>query len=164
MRVSVVTARRSARLAVVSLGAVAMLATPAGANGATVTRGEFQPFAAGAGSSIGGHAQMVRTGDGKTIVSIHVTGLEPGVTYASHVHAASCATGEADGHYMFGHPVGGGKGPAGDEIWPGPVTANPAGIANGRVVVDETPGSTALSVVVHRPGAAPNKIACADLG
>jgi hypothetical protein len=129
-----------------------------------VTRGDFAPFAVGAGLSISGHAQMIRTADGTTIVTIHVEGLQPGVTYDSHVHAAACGTGEADGHYNFGHAVSGGAGPLNGEIWPGPVTANGGGIANGRVVVGETAGPTAASVVVHRPGTAPNKIACADLG
>ena len=42
---------------------------------------------------------MVRNASGSTIVSLHVEGLTPGGTYASHVHAAPCAVGAADGHY-----------------------------------------------------------------
>lgn len=147
--------------AALALAAVAMSATSlAGAHGATVSRGEFHSFAAGAGLDIGGHAQMVRAGDGRTQVTIEVSGLEPGVSYAAHVHAAPCAVGEADGHYR--HDPAGGVTPP-NEIWPGPVTANAAGLASGRTVADFEAGPTAVSVVVHRPGPVPNKIACADL-
>ena len=135
--------------------------TAAAPSGATVTEGEFAPFAVGAGLDIDGEAHMVRTGDGRTIVQIVVRGLEPGVTYPSHVHAAPCGTGDADGHYMR-DPSGPVTPP--NEIWPGPITANAAGVATGHVVADFPAGPTAVSVVVHRPGAAPNKIACADLG
>ncbi len=148
----------SAALAL-GLGSAAS-SSPAGADGATVTNGDFHAFAAGAGLDIGGHAQMVRNGSGKTLVAIQITGLTPGVTYGSHVHAAPCATGEADGHYML-DPAGAATPP--NEIWPGPVTANSAGRANGKTVANFTAGPTAVSVVVHRPGPAPNKIACADL-
>jgi hypothetical protein len=133
---------------------------PVGAQGARVTRGEFQAFAVGTGLDIGGHAEMVRAADGHTQVTIYVSGLEPGVSYAAHVHAAPCGVGEADGHYQ--HDPGGAVTPP-NEIWPGPVTANAAGMANGRTVAEFEAGPTAVSVVVHRPGPAPNKIACADL-
>jgi hypothetical protein len=147
--------------AALALAAVATTATsPAGAHGATVTRGEFHSFAIGAGLDIGGHAQMVRADDGHTQVTIVLSGLEPGVTYAAHVHAAPCAVGEADGHYK--HDPAGAVTPP-NEIWPGPITANPAGMASGRTVADFQAGPTAVSVVVHRPGPVPNKIACADL-
>jgi hypothetical protein len=124
---------------------------------AQVTRGDFSSFN-GYGSTISGHAQMVRTADGKTIVSIHVEGLLPGTTYGSHVHAAACATGLADGHYRF-DPAGATSPP--NEIWPGPFTTNEAGIGNADTIADGTAGPTAVSVVVHAPGGA--KIACADL-
>jgi len=129
------------------------------AGGATVTRGDLNAFAAGTGQSITGHAQMVRTPDGRTIVTIHVEGLAPGVTYASHVHAAACGTGFADGHFKF-DPAGAAMPP--NEIWPGPFTTNEAGIGNANTIADGTAGPGAVSVVVHAPGGA--KIACADLG
>jgi hypothetical protein len=139
----------------------AMAATSAAdARGATVTRGEFHSFAVGAGLDIGGHARMVRAANGHTRVTIHVSGLEPGVTYAAHVHAAPCVVGEADGHYQH-DPAGGATPP--NEIWPGPITANKAGNARGQTVAQFEAGPAAVSVVVHRPGPAPNKIACADL-
>jgi hypothetical protein len=147
--------------AALALAAGAMAATSAaGAQGATVTRGEFHSFAVGTGLDIGGHAEMVRSADGHTQVTIHVSGLEPGVSYAAHVHAAPCAVGEADGHYQ--HDPAGGVTPP-NEIWPGPISANEAGMASGRTVAGFEAGPTAVSVVVHRPGPVPNKIACADL-
>lgn len=80
-------------------------------------------------------------------------------TEASHVHAAACATGLADGHYKF-NPAGAASPP--NEIWPGPFTANDAGIGDADTIAEGTAGPTAVSVVIHAPGGA--KIACADLG
>ena len=129
------------------------------AGGATVTRGDIRAFAAGAGLSITGRAQMVRTADGTTLVTVHVEGLLPGTTYASHVHAQPCGTSDADGHYRF-DPAGAATPP--NEIWPGPFTTNDAGIGNANTIAQGTAGPGAVSVVVHAPGGA--KIACADLG
>ncbi len=162
------TRTKSARWAgsIVVGAAILFAANPAGSSGgAEVTRGELTPFAAGAGGTVGGHAQMVRTGSGATIVSLHVSGLAPGGQYASHVHAAPCGVGAADGHYKL-DPAGPAVPP--NEIWLGgaPFEANAAGIANERAVADYTAGTNAVSVVVHDlslPSTA-NKIACADLG
>lgn len=127
------------------------------ADGALVTRGDMHAFAAGTGLDITGRAQMVRTADGKTIVTVHVTGLAPDTTYGAHVHQQACGVGDADGHYRF-DPTGPGVPP--NEIWPG-FTTNTAGIGNGKATVDRTAGPTAVSVVIHAPGGL--KIACADL-
>jgi hypothetical protein len=148
--------RRLTALLVGALAAAAFAPTVLAA-GATVTRGDFAAFAAGTGLSITGRAQMVRTADGRTTVSVHVEGLAADTTYGSHVHAAACAIGDADGHYKF-DPVGAASPP--NEIWPG-FTTNDAGVGNGNATVDRTAGATAVSVVVHAPGGA--KIACADL-
>ena len=127
------------------------------AGGATVTSGEFGAFATGVGLNITGRAQMVRTPDGKTIVSVHVEGLAGGTTYGSHVHQLPCGVSDADGHYK-NDPAGPAAPP--NEIWPG-FTTTAAGIGNGNATVDWIAGATAQSVVVHAPGGA--KIACADL-
>jgi hypothetical protein len=151
--------------AVVTLvGGIAVASVAAAGDGVTVTSGDFHTFAVGIdrGLHIDGHAQMVRTGAASSIVSIHVTGLVPGVTYGSHVHAAACATNAADGHYKFDGAVDGGATDAHNEIWPGPVTADGGGVANGHTKVGATAGSSAVSVVVHDADGA--KIACADLG
>ncbi len=153
----------------ITLGVTMALATgslPAqsGPNEAQVTNGELLPFAVGASGSTSGHAQMVRTASGATKVSLHVQGLVPGGAYASHVHAAPCAVGAADGHYKH-DPTGASTPP--NEIWPGdgPFVAGPSGNANINTVADFRAGTTAVSVVVHDlslPSTA-NKIACADL-
>ncbi len=133
------------------------LASTALAGGAAVTRGDIHAFATGLGQPITGRAEMIRTADGRTIVSVHVEGLAAGTTYGSHVHQLPCGTSDADGHYK-NDPAGPAAPP--NEIWPG-FTTNSAGIGNGRATVGWTAGSTAVSVVVHAPGGA--KIACADL-
>jgi hypothetical protein len=133
------------------------LVSSALASGATVTRGDVRPFATGAGLDLRGNAQMIRTADGKTIVTVHVEGLAPDTVYGSHVHQQACAVGEADGHYKF-DPTGPATPP--NEIWPG-FTTNAAGVGNGYARVDATAGAAAVSVVIHAPGGA--KLACADL-
>jgi hypothetical protein len=139
-------------------GALATAVAPAAlADSAVVTRGDLSAFVAGAGLPITGRAQMVRTADGKTTVTVHVEGLAPNTSYGAHVHQQPCAVGDADGHYRF-DPAGPAAPP--NEIWPG-FTTNDAGIGNGNATVDGTAGSNAVSVVVHAPGGA--KIACADL-
>jgi hypothetical protein len=125
--------------------------------GATVTRGEIHPFATGFGQPITGRAQMLRTPDGKTIVSVHVKGLAARTTYGAHVHQLPCGSSEADGHYK--HDPAGPAAPP-NEIWPG-FTTNAAGVGNGNASVQWTAGAAAVSVVIHAPGGA--KIACADL-
>lgn len=138
----------------------ALFVGTASAGGATVTRGDFSVFAAG--SSLGyedlaGHAQMIRTASGSTIVRVHVTGLQPDTTYGSHVHAAPCGVGDADGHYKD-DPNGPATPP--NELWPG-FTSDADGIGNGGDKASWTARETAVSVVVHAPGGA--KIGCADL-
>lgn len=145
--------------ALVALALAATFAPSALADGTLVTRGDFHAFAVGSGLPITGRAQMVRTADGRTIVGIHVEGLVAGTTYASHVHAAACGTSDANGHYRF-DPAGTATPP--NEIWPGPFTANAAGVGNSDTIAEGTAGPAAVSVVVHAPGGA--KIACADLG
>ncbi len=144
--------------AAVALAAVSATFAPSVlAANATVTRGDVTAFATAAGQPITGRAQMVRTADGKTTVSIRVEGLLPNTAYASHVHAAACAVGDANGHYKF-DPAGPALPP--NEIWPS-FTTNASGTGNGNATVDATAGAGAVSVVVHAPGGA--KIACADL-
>jgi hypothetical protein len=140
------------------LGAVVAV-LPATAAGARVTRGDFNEFSANTNLDIGGHAVMVRTADGRTIVTVHVTGLDAGVTYGSHVHKQACGTGFAGTHYQFVPSTT--FVPPPNEIWPGPFTANASGIGNSDTIAEGTAGSTAVSVVVHGPGG--TKIACADL-
>jgi superoxide dismutase, Cu-Zn family len=160
--------KNSARLIMASTvvaAGIMVAATSASSSGAQVTNGDLHPFAAGATGTVSGHAQMVRTSSGATTVSLHVEGLRPGGQYASHVHAAACAVGDADGHYKL-DPAGPATPP--NEIWPGdgPFVANDAGIANVNTQAAYTAGANAVAVVVHDlslPSTA-NKVACADLG
>ena len=74
----------------IGLTGTALAATAsAGPGPAIVTQGQLAPFAAGAGGSVSGHAQMVRNAAGSTIVSLHVEGLAPGGTYCI---ARACGT------------------------------------------------------------------------
>jgi hypothetical protein len=127
------------------------------AAGATVTSGPIHAFATSTDPGITGEAMMVRTADGKTIVSVRVEGLLPNTEYHAHVHKQACDNGLADGHYRF-DPEGPAAPP--NEIWPD-FTTNADGIGIGRAVVDATAGPAAMSVVVHTAAGA--KIACADL-
>ncbi len=138
-----------------------LLTLPALAGEARVTEGAFETYAAGPGLgyAVDGRAQMVRTADGKTIVTVHVTGLKPGVTYGAHVHNLPCGVNNGGGHYQ---QVVGGPVDAINEIWPG-FTANPAGIGSGRAANAFTARPEAQSVVIHDPTAANARIACADL-
>ena len=153
-------ARRTAVIIAVGAVASSLLVGTASADGATVTRGDFTAFAAGPSlgyEDLAGHARMIRTASGSTIVKVHVTGLQPATTYGSHVHAAACDVGEADGHYKD-DPDGPATPP--NELWPG-FTTDADGIGNGGDKAPWTARETAVSVVVHAPGGA--KIGCADL-
>jgi hypothetical protein len=146
-------------------GAVVSLGPAASAPGAEVTRGRFEPFAAGAALDISGHAQLVRDRNGTTLVRIHVEGLTPGGSYASHVHKQACENGDADGHFQQHGPSAGTTPP--NEIWPGdgPWTANPGGNASVGATVPYVANPDAVSAVVHDlslPSTA-NKVACANL-
>lgn len=142
--------------------AVAMMAVPAGARGARMTSGELNMFASGEALDydVSGFALMVR-GHARTIVVVVARGLEPGLSYGSHVHNQACSDGNAGGHYSFGRVVPGGE-LDGSEIWPGPFTARSNGFAVGRTTVGAVAGPDAVSVVIHAPTG--EKIACADLG
>lgn len=151
--------------ALAALSIAVSTGSAARATGAQVTRGTLHPFAAAITDptlaaeygDLSGHAQMVRTADGKTIVTVHVAGLLGNVAYPSHVHKAACADGAADGHYRF-DPSGPADGY--NEIWMS-FTSDPDGTGHGFAKADRTAGPQAISVVVHAPGGA--KIGCADL-
>ena len=165
MKLSLTRSHIGRSAAAAALTAIVLLQpSPAASSGSQVTRGRFAVFAAGVGDArfddLRGHAQMVRTAAGQTIVKVEVTGLVPGTSYPVHVHAAPCGVGAADGHFQFqpGGPVD-----DDNELWPG-FTTNPAGAGNGKAVAGRTAGEKAVSVVIHSPDRTPApKIACADL-
>ena len=143
------------------LVAIALPALAAGGSkvSGVVKRGNFRTFATGVdrGYQITGHARMTRTGDEKTIVSVHVTGLAVGTAYGSHVHNKACNDANGGGHYQ--NIVGGGVN-AVNEIWP-LFTTNEAGIGNGNAKNYFRARPEARSVVIHDTDGA--RIACADL-
>ena len=83
-----------------------------------------------------------------------VRGLEPGATYAAHVHNAPCsAANPGGGHYQ--NVPGAGAAPP-NELWLSStsdpmagITANPGGVAHGRGSADWIARPEAQSVVIH---------------
>lgn len=155
--------RRVLAAGVAAALAIAASGVPsAGASPGAVSGGRFNEYAAGPTlgyTDIAGRAVLVR-GTARTTAWVEVRGLVPGTTYGVHVHSGGCDN-PSSPHYFFAGPVPDGDGPGADEIWPGPVRANRAGIGRGRTVVGATAEGSAASVVVHAPAGA--RIACADL-
>jgi Cu/Zn superoxide dismutase len=161
---------------------VVAVAVAGGASAATKMRGTFTTVAAGVdmGLNIEGVAQITRTEDGTAVKAV-VRGLEPGRTYAAHLHSQSCSfidpvTGlpnPGGGHYKD-DPAGPSFPP--NELWLSStddpmagITADAGGVAVGRGTADWVARDTARSVVIHfiPPGGDTSggpKIACADLG
>lgn len=156
------TNRRAIAIRTMAVTAVAAMAIgvhgTAAAGETLVTEGEFAAFATSSDPAFTGHATMVRSADGKTIVTVSVRGLAPDTAYGSHVHAFPCGENFAGGHYK--HDLTGPASPP-NEIWPA-FTTNGAGVGNGKATAPWVARPDARSVVIHAPGGA--KIACADLG
>jgi hypothetical protein len=129
------------------------------ANGAQVTSGAFQTYAAGLerGYDITGFAQMVRTANKHTLTFIQVWGLAPYTTCPVHVHNLPCEINDGGGHYqdVVGSPVDNVN-----EIWPG-FTTNVVGHGIGYAANDFIARPEAQSVVIHDGDGA--RIACANL-
>ena len=165
---------RRVRGALLGLVALAAVVVPASRADAETTVGRFSTLPAGTtmGFDIRGVAILTRTASG-TSGRVVVTGLEPGVTYAAHLHAAACsAANPGGGHYQNDPPP-----PATppNELWFSStsdpfagVTANRVGVGVGRGSAEWVARSEAKAVVIHfiPPGgttAGGPKIACADL-
>ncbi|HEX9766197.1 MAG TPA: hypothetical protein VGA36_05505 [Nitriliruptorales bacterium] len=146
-------------MAIVLLAAFAAEATATSPS--DVVSGQVSEFA-DVNQDIGGHATLVRRADGTTFVTVHVDGLTPGGTYASHVHLQACDDNKAGGHYKH-DPAGDATPP--NELWPGngPFTATGGGTANVHATAPWIAGPSAMSVVVHDVDAGGAKVACADL-
>jgi hypothetical protein len=139
--------------------------------------GEFVPLpaASGVAPDVTGRAHLVRTGDGRTLLTVHLKGLAPGATYGVHLHNAPCSAANPGGAHYRHDPQGPAQPP--NELWASSdphdplagVAANPAGNAQGRGVADWTAGDAARAVVIHidfAHGGVPSggaKLACADL-
>jgi len=149
----------------VSLGLLVAAALPASAHGgahhrAEVTKGSFVTLSGGVdlGHSVRGHAVMVRFGD-RTLVGVHVRGLEGSETYSTHVHNKACAAPAFGGSHYQDDPASGVN--ADNEIWP-TVQTNPSGNGRGFATHDHRARPEAMSIVVHQPDTGV-RLACADL-
>ena len=168
--------RARVRRGLVALAGVAAVVVPAAtADAAGANVGRFTTLAGGVerGLEIEGVAVLARTAAGTTGVVV-LRGLQPGVTYAAHLHNQPCnfAGNPGGGHYM--DVVGGGATPP-NELWfsstadpTGGITANRAGVAVGRGSATWVARPEAQSVIVHAiptggTTAGGPKIACADL-
>ncbi|CAA9356838.1 MAG: hypothetical protein AVDCRST_MAG07-3434 [uncultured Frankineae bacterium] len=167
-----------------ALCGVAALALAAPAPAATVSRtaGDLTVYpgqspVADAPAGAQARVQAVETGDGRTIVTLHVTGLEPEAAYGAHAHVAPCgATGAAAGpHWQHRQdPVTPSTDPAyanpHNELWLD-LTTNSAGNGHAKAVVDWTFPSAGRpgSVIIHEKhtatgtgvaGTAGKRVAC----
>lgn len=151
--------------------AAAILVTPAvtTASGERASRSPVEittgavanlPDGVALGYDLDGAAVMVRT-PRRTLVAIHVRGLDPSTTYPAHVHNAPCsATPAGGGHYQ--HEVGGPV-DAVNEIWP-VVTSNSRGRGHGFAAHGFRARPEAQSIVIHYPPDTSIRLACVDLG
>lgn len=150
--------------AALSLTAAAPAATPAHADDhapVQITTGDFDTLPGGTdlGYDIEGRAAMVRLPH-RTLVSVHVQGLDADTTYPAHVHNAPCSASPAGGgHYQ--HEVGGTV-DAVNEIWP-IVTTNRHGRGHANVAHDHRARAEAQSIVIHYPANTSIRLACVDL-
>ena len=140
------------------------LSGPAVAGGAEVSSGRFTTLPGGTdlGYEIEGRAVMVRipAHDGKTLVAVHVRGLDARSAYPTHVHNAPCsATPPGGSHYQ--HDVGGAVDPY-NEMWP-TLNTNAAGNGVGFARHGHWARADAMSIVIHYPEDTSIRLACADL-
>lgn len=170
--------RRAVAVAGVACMVAAGAAAPAQAGKDRVVRGELTRLTATAGDhakDLRGRAQLVRTGSGKSILTVHVSGLAAGETYGVHLHNLPCAAPDLGGTHYKHDPAGVGKPP--NELWASSspkdplagVTANRAGHARGKGTARWIASDKGQSVVIHRSKghaagtAGGPKLACADL-
>lgn len=168
------------RMMTALFGLTALAATVSGAqiaqaadNGATVTDATGPTYLYGTDNPLAGmHLDIhgVQTPSGKTIVTLHVTGLDPalaGRTFGAHVHVNACGpTGAAaGGHYKnLDLPA---SDPEAREVWLD-FTVGPDGTASSRAERPWVFVSSARSVIVHAEatdettGAAGARLACTD--
>jgi superoxide dismutase, Cu-Zn family len=188
-RTTAVTAAASTGLAA---AAALMLAAPAIAGAdvsrasGEVTRYPGQEPVADAPAGAAARVHSVATPDGRTIVTLGVTGFAPSSTYGAHAHVAPCGDPAADpkgvaagGHYQHVEP-GEGERPTDaafanpvNEVWLD-VTTDRAGQGRAKAVVDWQfrPAPGGRSVIIHemgtttiggKHGVAGKRVACIDV-
>lgn len=126
------------------------------------------PYGNGAANPVqDGSARVhsVTTPNGKSIVTLHVSGLTPNRSYGAHVHVAACESGQAGGHYRN---VPAGPATAANEVWLD-FTTNAAGQGRAKAVVNfgfRLDGANAVVVHDHATdgaGAAGPKLGCINV-
>jgi hypothetical protein len=117
--------------------ALALTLAGAAAAGNGHVKAPLEPVA---GSGVSGFVQLTGLPHGETNIHVHATGLTPGVTYSSFEYESSDCTGEFD--------------------LLGTYTANPAGIGNTHVKLDESLDEIG-SVSVRTPDYFTTLFACA---
>jgi hypothetical protein len=123
----------------------------------SVANGVFKPIAPYV--NIAGQALLVRKLDGKTDLSMALTGVGQNVLYTAHLHAAPCQYGAGGGHYKIDPAVA--DVIETNELWI-KGKSSPTGVLAADASFDHMARGEALSVVIHDPmGGA--KMACADL-
>jgi Cu-Zn family superoxide dismutase len=149
-------------------------ATSVGSSG-SLTRYD-NPYANGTANPIeeGAEARVhaIEDASGRTIVTLHVSGLPANRPFGSHVHLLACGDNNAGGHYQNDPGTGHDHANAANEVWLDFET-NAAGNATAKATVDWTfRANGANAVVIHDrhtthgdPGAgtAGAKLACLDV-
>ena len=127
---------------------------------ADLSAGEFTVLdtAPPGSDAVAGTAWVAQNKKGTT-VTVRLTGLEPGETYAAHLHAETCEVDDGGPHFAFD--------PDGPEVPPNEVhlgfTASDDGTGEATVTNDREVGDAAPAVVVHPADSMDNRLACADL-
>jgi Cu-Zn family superoxide dismutase len=151
------TAATAGLVTVAALGVAAPALADVIRAGGEVTRYPDQAPLADAPAGATARVQAVETGNGRTIVTLHVSGFEGLEQYGAHAHTNACGqTGAAAGPH-FQYQPGGATDPAyanpENEIWLDFAT-NPAGEGRAKAVVDwQFPSERrAKSVIIHEGG------------
>ena len=157
----------------IAMGALVTVLVPGSPAEAATSLGRFAtlPAGEGLGLDVDGVAILRRTAHG-TWGRVVLSGLEPGLVYAAHLHNQPCGLGAGGSHYR---DVTTGVGTPPNELWfsssddpTAGVLANRGGTARGVGAVDWVARPEAQSVVIHQVVAATGtsggpKVACADL-
>ncbi len=158
--------RTSVRTTVVSAGLIGLAATaiaaPALAGSGAHVAGDLTRYSTGVPQDARAKVSSVETGDGRTIVTLHVKGLQPFTEYGAHAHTKPCGDPATDPKGLSAgphfqkvvDPVTPSVNPAyanpRNEIWLD-LTTNAAGNGHAKAVVDWQFSSErrAKSVIIH---------------
>jgi Cu-Zn family superoxide dismutase len=152
---------RSARPVVAVSAALGLaglaLAAPALAGSGAHVADDLTSYAAAVPQDARAKVHSVETGDGRTIVTLHVKGMKPSTAYGAHAHTNPCgAVGAAAGPH-FQHVVDR-VSPSVDPVYANPqneiwldLTTDAAGNGHAKAVVDWqfAPDRRAKSVIIH---------------